>query len=91
MEEEWRDIKEDIKILKKFIHKPVRQEKFNKISNKEIQAVEHILNRLEQDERIIKEMAECFFRYKSHFTTLDEYNNENQIIDHFRKRVDNIE
>ena len=50
--------------------------------------IKMVLNRLEQDERVIKEMAECFFRYKSHFTTLDEYNNENQIIDHFRKKCE---
>ena len=73
---------EDIKILKS-IPNPEQP------LDIEIQiAIEHLLNRLEQDERVIEEMGECFFRYKSHFLSLEEYNNEKQIIDHFRKKCE---
>ena len=73
-------MEEDIKILKNFIHKPVRQEKFNKISNREIQAVEHILNRLEQDERVIEEMAKAWKQ--------DDIRGIEEIIDYFRKKCE---
>jgi hypothetical protein len=92
-------MEEDIKILKAFIHKPVRQEKFNKISNKEIQAVEHLLNRLEQDERIIEEMAKYIREIKPNYQiycnddVCDYHKNNGEckhycIINHFRKKCE---
>lgn len=38
-------MEQDIKILEDFINKPVKSGEFNKISNKEIQAIENLLRR----------------------------------------------
>ena len=41
-------MEEDIKILERFINKPVRSGEFNKISNKEIKALQNLLTRYKQ-------------------------------------------
>lgn len=100
------DIKEDLKILKEIIeHKNDYDFAFGtkiwrpySLGREDIQAIENILNRLEQDERVIEEMA----KYISNFDidepicdkkTGDCYADmygvcEDCIIDHFRKKVE---
>ena len=86
-------MEEDIKILKEVqwncLH--LRQYKDDKAERK-AQAIENILNRLEQDERIIEEMAEyihitqhckVIFGGKKPVPYLKE-----DIIDHFRKKCE---
>lgn len=61
----------------------------NQVAIRQIKALENILNRLEQDERVIEEMAECIHRTQ-HCKVLfgkqvvPYYTDE--IISHFRKK-----
>ena len=51
-----------------------------------VKAIENVLNRLEQNERVIEEMAECINNLG--WSDLD---NNKDIIEHFRKRVESNE
>ena len=86
-------MEEDIEILKK-----IKEQTLNASANactgamsdiwrKEARAIENILNRLEQDERVIEEMAE-YIRVNTDFTVVG---NAKGITECFRKRVDNVE
>ena len=72
-------MEEDIKILKEFISESVTED-CGIIYGTEIQAIENILNRLEQDERVIKEMAKAWKQ--------DDIRSVEEIIDHFRKKCE---
>ena len=94
------DMEEDIKILKEFV-KYYEEEAISRkfrgtlrisVDEDDIQAIENILNRLEQDERVIEEMAEyihitqhckVIFGGKKPVPYLKE-----EIIKHYRKRVE---
>ena len=76
-------MEEDIKILEEFITEGGRDWKcidcgFN--CKGELQAIENILNRLEQDERVIEEMAKAWKQ--------DDIRGIEEIIDHFRKKCE---
>ena len=81
------DIKEDIKILKELKEVQERcientqDSPFTMLWKKQNQAIENILNRLEQDERVIEEMAE-YIKNEWGFA------NKNEVIDHFRKKCE---
>ena len=75
-------MEEDIKILKKI------QEGFSSYNDfmimeageRQIQAIENILNRLEQDEKVIWEIASAWKQ--------DDIRSVEEIIDHFRKKCE---
>ena len=79
-------MEEDIKILKDFINyyeAEATSRKFRGtlsiiVSEDDIQAIENILNRLEQDEKVIEEMAKAWKQ--------DDIRGIEEIIDHFRKK-----
>lgn len=90
------DIKEDIKLLENAIK--CNKKQFEELGvhillqDDEMKAIENILNRLEQDERVIEEMAEyihitqhckVIFGGKKPVPYLKE-----DIIDHFRKKCE---
>ena len=84
-------MEEDIKILKDLQNKwelgPFC-DMVNVLDLNEIQAIENIINKLEQDERVIEEMAKQIEKdtewYLSDFDGMTVEN----IIDHFRKKCE---
>lgn len=85
-------MEEDIKILKEIkeeydyafgtkIYRP------HSISREEIQAIENILSKIEQDERVIEEMAEYIVDLIKYINS-EETREIKEIIDHFRKKCE---
>lgn len=85
-------MEEDIKLMKEWVerdrdirHNDIKGD-FDEFCERHCIAIENILNRLEQDERVIEEMAECINNLG--WSDLD---NNKDIIEHFRKRVESNE
>lgn len=59
------------------------------LSENKVKAIKNIINRLKQDEKVIKEMAIAIDDFDVDF--LIGLGNEYRVEEYFRKRVDNIE
>ena len=99
-------MEEDIKILKEWVERDRKmrdystETDFDKFCEEKNIAIENILNRLEQDERVIEEMVKYIEDYaiddvcRKKDCYADEYKNGhcmkcvNCIIDHFRKKCE---
>lgn len=85
-------MEEDIKILKRMLE--IEKECLHyDVSKNEIQAIENILNRLEQDERVIEEMESKLKEIQDEYLDfcpdcVDLANDLLKIIDHFRKKCE---
>ena len=83
MEEDIKILKDLIKDFKDVDERTLYVKEVQARCKKRIKAIENILNRLEQDERVIEEMAECINNLG--WSDLD---NNKDIIEHFRKKCE---
>lgn len=85
-------MEEDIKILKELVK--ANKSFLTELDSLQIKAIENILNRLQQDEKLINDMTEQLVGLAIWDNEKEEtviLTQEKEVLAFFRKRVDNIE